>query len=265
MGQSGMMVVPLASILLGDYEVRTPESDPGLEELAASIAAVGLINPMTVEERPEGLYLVAGHRRYSACVLARIAEVPVCVRGADAGMSRRVSFAENYHRRDVTPMEQAAVMSDVLSSGEMTIEEVAGTFRRSVEWVRDQVALLEMPDDVQAALHRRQLSVAAGRQLAKISDDEYRGFLLKTGIENGLTERTAQMWVASWQAMVPVSATANLSANPEGAGPPRPAMLAICMACHDQFPPDGMCMVPVCPGCVAVLRERGLVGGRERR
>jgi ParB family chromosome partitioning protein len=258
-----MRVVPLASIMLGEYEVRSVEDDPGLVELAASIVAVGLINPMTVEERPEGLYLVAGHRRYSACVLGRIAEVPVCVRDASVPISLQVSFAENFHRRDVTPMEQAQRMSEVLEAGAMDVEGVAATFRRSVDWVQDQLRLLEFPADVQQAIHRRQLSVAAGRQLAKISDNEYREFLVKQGIEGGLTERTAIMWVAGWQAMCPVEATAGLVASPAPPVPGYHPPQAMCMGCHDTFSPDGMVPVFVCPGCCAVLREKGLAGSRR--
>jgi len=262
-GQTGMKVVPLSSILLGEYEVRSVEDDPGLVELAASIVAVGLINPMTVEERPEGLYLVAGHRRYSACVLARIGEVPVCVRDPSVPISLQVSFAENFHRRDVTPMEQAQRMSEVLQVGAMDMGQIAATFRRSVDWVRDQLSLLDFPPDVQAAIHARVLSVAAGRQLARITDNEYRGFLVKQGIEGGLTERTAIMWVAGWQAMCPVEATAGLVANPAPAAPGYHPPQAMCMGCHETFSPDGMVPVFVCPGCCAVLREKGLAGTRR--
>ena len=137
---------------------------------------------------------------------------------------------------------------------------MASTFHRSVDWVREQLWLLEMPMDVQGLVHERYLSVGAGRQLAKITDNEYRAFLCKTAVENGVTERTAAAWVAAWKAMVPADAAAGLTVNPAGALPVRLAPQGLCMGCHETFPPDGMVPVYVCPACVAVLRERGLAG-----
>jgi len=254
----GTRLVKLAEILVGGYEVRSIEEDPELVDLAKDIAENGLLNPLSVAVTPEGLRLVAGHRRYSACLLGHVVEVPVHVFEWDELERRRAAFGENFHRKDVTAVEQAAAIAEALEGGAMTVEQVAATFRRSVEWVRDQVALLAWPVDLQAAVHARQISVAAARELARVTDENYRAVLLRSAVENGVTARQASAWVCGWEACQPASAA--LAAELPAAGPgPRPLVPeTLCMGCHQAFAPDGMVPVLVCPACVAVLRECGL-------
>jgi len=254
----GQRMVKLAEILVGGYEVRSLEEDPELKDLAADIQANGLLNPLSVAATPEGLRLVAGHRRYSACLLGHVVEVPVRVFEWTEDERRRAAFSENFHRKDVTPMEQAAAIAEALEGGAMTVEQVAATFGRSVEWVRDQVALLAWPVDVQGAVHARQISVAAGRELARVTDENYRAVLLRSGVENGVTARQAAAWVAGWEASQPVGLALQAEAEP---GPARPGYVppeTLCMGCHAGFSPDGMVPVLVCPACVALLRQYGL-------
>jgi len=71
------------------------------------------------------------------------------------------------------------------------------------------------------------------------------------------------MWVAGWQAMCPVEATAGLVANPVPAAAGYHPPQSLCMGCHEPFSPDGMVPVFVCPGCCAILREKGLSGTRR--
>ncbi|HJX61074.1 MAG TPA: ParB/RepB/Spo0J family partition protein [Dehalococcoidia bacterium] len=253
-------LVNLAEILLGEYVVRTVDEDPGLPGLARSIAADGLMNPLTLEERPEGLVLVSGHRRYSACLMARLAEVPCRVYPAGQAKMIRMAFVENHHRKDVTPLEQAHRIGQVLDAGTMTVEEVAETFGRRVEWVEEQLAMLEWPGDVQEAVHLRQVSVAAGQHLAKIQDDSYRIFLVRMAVENGCTERTAISWVAGWRASVPAEQVAAAGA---AAGPERPGAiipLQICLACHQPREPSALAVAYLCVPCVVALREGRPVG-----
>src|SRR4030042_459112 len=147
-------LVNLAEILLGEDVGRTVDEDPGLPGLARSIAADGLMKPLTLEERPEGLVLVSGHRRYSACLMARLAEVPCRVYPAGQAKMIRMAFVENHHRKDVTPLEQAHRIGQVLDAGTMTVEEVAETFGRRVGWGGGQLAMVAWPGGVQEEVPR---------------------------------------------------------------------------------------------------------------
>lgn len=255
----GTRVVPLATILVGGYEVRSLEADPEIQDLAASIAAQGLLEPLLLRVTDEGLLLMAGHRRYQACILAHLVEVPVHVFECSDAESVGISFSENFHRRDVTPMEQAARIREVIEAGAMTVEQVAGTFRRSVEWVNDQLAMMAWPGNVQAGVHAGQISATAARELVRISDPVYRDSLLAQAISNGVTAATVRQWVWGWQAMVPLETLGTVEAAAAGSPAVRPAAVSLCIGCHGTMSPEGMVPVYLCPGCTATLRSGGRV------
>jgi ParB/RepB/Spo0J family partition protein len=255
--------VPLASIVVGDHEVRGAEDDPELASLAANIAENGLLEPLIVEDREGVLHLVAGHRRWSACNLARIPVVNVVVRKGSVQEMKRISWAENFHRKDLSAVQQARAIADVVADGTITIAEVAATFRRSVEWVKDQLEILSWPEDVQAAVHSRKLNVSAASNLAQIADPTYRAFLLQTAVNDGATARTTAGWLQGWQAQLPAGQVVlqEAPAGPPGAGPVLP--LSLCLGCRGEFSPAGLCPVFVCPTCVSHLREGRLAGGNR--
>ena len=247
--------VPLATIVVGDYEVRTAESDPELPALAESIRNDGLLVALGVVEKGDGLHLVHGHRRYSACIMARVSSVRVDVLEGDKAGLERASIIENYHRRDISAMERAAQIAAVVENGTMKVDELAEVFHRSVEWVNDQIAMMAWPGDVQGAVHRGQLSVGAAEHLAKIRDDSYRGFLVMQAVESGCTARTAQSWLAGWRAMLPVETVAAQTVSGGDGGAPRQAPQSMCVKCKGMMSPEGLVPVYVCPRCVVALRE----------
>lgn len=249
------MEVPLSEILVGEHEVRTPEEDPELVTLAQSIAEVGLVNPLTVRRTDKGYQLIAGHRRYSACVIARQSSVPVCVFEVEPVGGERLSIVENFHRRDLSPMEQAAQIAHAVDSGAMSVDELAGVFRRSVDWVRGQCEMMAWPEDVRVAVHSRRLSPSAARHLARIEDDATRMFYVETAMENGCTERTAVSWLQGWQAMRPAAEVVAEGPGPAAPGPARVAPQALCMKCGAESAAEALVPVFVCAGCVAALRR----------
>jgi hypothetical protein len=117
---------------------------------------------------------------------------------------------------------------------------------------------------VQEVVHARQLSPTAAGHLAKITDDEYRLFLLRNAIENGCSERTAIGWLQGWRAMIPAEQVAASPVQDER-GPMRPVVpRSVCLGCRESYPPDGLCMTWLCPTCLGVLQTGGTVS-RECR
>jgi len=256
---SESLVVPLASIRVGQYEVRTAEEDPDLPSLAASIREHGLLCAMGVVRRNGELHLVHGHRRYSACVMARLTEVRVDVLRDDPQMAQRASLIENYHRRDVSPMERAAQIAQILGSGLMTLQEVADVFHRSVDWVRDQVAMTEWPSDLVEMVHQRRISPTAAQHLAKIDDAAYRQFLERHAAEDGCTERTAIAWVQGYRGARPAEEV--LAEGAPGGTEPLPVVLprSICMGCHQPQEGGSLGVAYVCGPCLILLAQGGRI------
>jgi len=254
---SRLEVVAIALIHVGENEVRGAEDDPELPALAASIVQDGLIEPLLLDDRDGELHLVAGHRRYSACILARVSHVPCTIQRLDSAQAKRISFAENFHRKDLSPYQQASAIAEAVTAGFVSVEDVAKCFRRSVEWVKDQLAILEWPEDVLVAVHSRSLSVSAAGNLAKITDPVYRDFLIRTAVESGATARATSGWLQGWAAQQPADLVVSQPA-PAGPGLPAPVLpLSLCIGCRGEFSPQGMVPVYLCPVCVNRTREQG--------
>lgn len=252
-------LVALLDLVSGIFEERMEECDPDLVDLAESIKEVGLLQPIVVVERAEGLVIVAGHRRYAACRMAGVVEVPVRIMTGKESEIRGAVWAENHHRRDPSPIERAASIRQVLEDKGATEEEVAKSFRKGVDWVRRQVKMCEWPVDVLEAVHGRRLSVGAASHLAKVTDEEYRKYILMQAVENGVTERTTASWLQAWRMQAPQEEAVlaePLEGSPgQGAEPPR----APCAVCCDFLTPASMRYVGLCADCLDIIqaaRER---------
>lgn len=248
-------VVPLGKLIVGEHNVRMDGSDPELAALSDSIKDVGLIQPIVVEEREEGLLVVAGHRRYFACRMAGVIEVPVRILEADGGDAGAVVFAENEFRSQPTPIELAAAIKDRLGDGRMTEEAIANGFKRSIQWVRDQVALLDLPGDVTLAIHTKQLTAGAGRWLGKVEDEPYRRFLMENAIGNGITVRGAEAWYRGWVDSRPAAETVQI--EPPGGGLTSEAIVpkAPCGGCREDFRPAELVYGGYCGNCQDQIRQ----------
>ena len=251
----GATMIPRERIRADELGVRSDITAESVEDLAGSISRVGLINPISVRLVGNDYVVVAGHRRFAAIQTLGWEEVPCAVcTGSDVQVRERV-FAENFHRADVTPIEQACAIKDAVESGACTIEQVAGGFHRSTTWVRQQLAMLEWPDDVTAAIHAGILSVAAASNLACITDDTYREYLVRIASENGATARNTAAWLQAWQSSAPMEEAAEAEPVPPGRRVEAMVPQAPCFFCGEYSRTDALSMVPVCTGCVDQIRK----------
>ncbi len=248
-------VIPIGDIQVGDYALRMDEPDEGIDELAASIGRLGVISPLCVVADGDKFTLVAGHRRLVAARKAGLKAVPCIVTTKSVVISKETSMAENLFRKDLSPIELAGAMKDSLDTSDMMVSTLAAGLRRTEHWVRSMIALLMWPPDVQQAVHEGWLSVAAASNLALVTDDSYRGFLLRNAQENGATARTTAAWLQAWRSLSPPEQA--VQAEPAAAGD-RAAPLAPqapCICCSEVFRTDQLCHVPVCSACVTAIRN----------
>lgn len=249
--------VQIGEIKVGEHALRALEDDEGIDELAASIRRVGVLVPLVCRDESGVLHLVAGHRRIRAAERVGLESVPVVVGDYSDAQSKEVAFAENMFREDLTAVEIAAGMKDVLEQGETEIEDLARSVHRSKDWVGRMITMLAWPDDVLAAIHAGWLSVSAANNLALITDDVYRDFLLRNAFDSGATARTTAAWLQAWRSMQPVEDA--LQTEPGTAGsPPQPAVpQAPCICCGDVYRTDELSHVPACVSCIKLIREVG--------
>ena len=252
--------VPVEKIKVGENALRMEGQDDAIDELAASIARVGLLNPLVVIPDGEGFSVVAGHRRLAACKRAGLRQVNCCVRTMAPEESTEIAFVENMFRRDLSPIETAAGVKDTLDQGVMDVPGVAAALHRSVEWVQRMIALLDWPADVLEAIHAGWLSVSAAHNVALITEDTYRAFLLRNAKDSGATARTTAAWLQAWRSMEPVEQAVEAPPVPGEARTMPMVPQAPCLCCGQVFRTDQLSHVPVCSGCIQAIRSIGQSG-----
>jgi len=252
--------VLIKEIKAGEHDQRLETEDPDIPELAASILRIGIINPLILVAADDGLHLIAGHRRLVAARLAGLRVVPCIVRTSEKAVDSEITFAENFFRKDLSPIELAGALKDCMLRGTMTISELAAGFHRSEHWVRSMIAIGDWPSDVQEAIHVKAISVSAASNLALVTDPAYRSFLVRNAAEQGATARTTAAWLQAFQAMQPPEQA--ITAEPVPAGPAQVPLVpqAPCLCCAQQFPVNQMSHVPVCGACIRIIRQVGISG-----
>ncbi len=249
--------IPVEKIQVGDNALRMEFDDEDVSDLAASIRRIGIIVPLVVVAAGDGFSLVAGHRRLAAARCLALHSVPCLVRDQTKADAKEVSFAENLFRADLTPIEVAAGIKDVLDQKTMTVDELAAAVHHSKHWVTSMVDLLSWPADVQQAVHAGWLSISAGSNLALINDDTYRDFLLRNAHENGASARTTAAWLQAWRSMEPVEVAVTKEPGPADRASVPAIPQAPCLCCMQVFRTDELAHVAVCVGCINAIRGVG--------
>ncbi len=250
-----VLELPVEKIKAGEHAQRLEGEDEELAELTASISRVGILVPLVVSGGPDSFVVVAGHRRLAAAQRAGLQSVPCIVRKGDNAEQVEVSFAENLFRKDLSPLELACAVGDCLKNNIMTVMALAEALHRSVHWVKCQVALLSWPGDVLEAIHEGWLSVSAAANLALIEDETYRVFLLKNAREGGVTARVTAAWLQAWRAMAPAEEAITMEPVSKGTHQTPMVPQAPCIVCTNVFRTDELSHVPVCCGCIRIIRE----------
>jgi len=169
---AGFAEIPVEAIRPNPRQPRRSFDDEGLEELAASITAVGVLQPIVVRDAGDGTYeLVAGERRLRAAGLAGLASIPAVIRGEhDDETSLTQALIENLQREDLSPLEEAAAYRQLLEDFGLTHEEIAGRVGKSRSAVTNTLRLLQLPGPIQALLEEGAISAGHARALLGLGD-----------------------------------------------------------------------------------------------
>jgi len=145
--------------------------EDALEELARSIAARGVIQPVVVRPMGAGRYqLVAGERRWRAAQRARLHEIPAIVRQLDDREVTALALIENLQREDLNPIEEARAYQRLSEQDGLTQQEIATFVDKSRSHVANMMRLLALPGEVLTMVERGQLSMGHARALAVLPD-----------------------------------------------------------------------------------------------
>ena len=162
--QGGLSSIPVSSIVPLPGQPRKRFDEAALEELAASIAARGVIQPIIVTANGEGRFqLVAGERRWRAAGLAGLHEVPVVVREASEQERLELAIIENLQREDLNPIEEARALDNLMEVAGYTHEQLATRLGKDRSTISNALRLLKLPTQVQDLVQDGALSMGHAR------------------------------------------------------------------------------------------------------
>ena len=167
-----LRTLPVQQLQPGKYQPRMQMDASKLTELAESIKAQGVIQPIVVRELSPGKFeIVAGERRWRASQEAGLAEVPVVVRELDDRTVIAMALSENIQREDLNPLEEAQSLQRLINEFSLTHAEAAEAVGRSRAAVSNLLRLLELPPAIRALLEARRLEMGHARALLTLSPD----------------------------------------------------------------------------------------------
>jgi ParB family chromosome partitioning protein len=165
--------LPVAAIRKGRYQPRTRMDEESLRELAASIAAQGIVQPLLVRETAAGAYeLIAGERRWRAAQLAGLKDVPVMVRQVADEAALAVGLIENIQRENLAPVGEAGGRRRLLDGFGLAHQQVADTIGRSRTAVSNLLRLLNLDPGVREHLEARRLEAGHARAILALPREQ---------------------------------------------------------------------------------------------
>lgn len=182
----------LDDIIPNRFQPREVFDEKALKELAVSIKEHGVIQPIIVRNVNGKYEIIAGERRYKASALAGMTRIPAIIRDLDDKESSKVALLENLQRKNLNPIEEARTYQKILEIDQMTQEELAKTMGKSQSSVANKLRLLSLPDEVQDALLKEQISERHARALLNVTDTKKQSDLLKKVINNKMTVRALE-------------------------------------------------------------------------
>jgi ParB family chromosome partitioning protein len=187
--RGGIQMMPVSSIEPHLGQPRRHFDEEALDELAGSIRARGLIQPIVVRPHGHRYQIVAGERRWRAAQRARLHEIPVIVRDFDDAETLEVALLENIQRRDLNAIEEAEGYKRLIGEFGHTQEALGKLVHKSRSHVANLLRLLDLPEGVRKLVETGELSMGHARALIGAPDPEA---LAREIVERGLSVREAE-------------------------------------------------------------------------
>jgi ParB family chromosome partitioning protein len=201
-------MLPVDIIQRGKYQPRIDMHQESLQDLADSISAQGVVQPIVVRSIGEGRYeIIAGERRWRASQLAGLHEIPAVVRIVEDREAIAIALIENIQREDLNPLEEARALERLIREFEITHEQAAEAVGRSRAAVSNLLRLLDLEDAVKEMVEQGKLEMGHARALLALRGGQQIEAARQV-VNRGLTVRATEGLVKSLQRPQPVKLVA---------------------------------------------------------
>jgi ParB family chromosome partitioning protein len=194
-----LQTLPIEYMQRGKYQPRKDINPEKLQELADSIRAQGIIQPVVVRKiGPEKYEIVAGERRWRAAAYAGLHEVPVIIKDIDDRAAMAIALIENIQREDLNPLEAAEALRRLLDEFEMTHQQIADAVGKSRVTVTNLLRLMDLHPEVKKLLLKGQIEMGHARALLSLNGLKQLTAANKI-VKDGLTVRATERLVKESQ------------------------------------------------------------------
>ena len=185
-----------------------------IQELAVSIQENGLLQPIVVRPYLGKYQIIAGERRFRACKLAQLEEVPCVVQEMDEQQTATAAIVENIQRENLSPIEEALAYQQLLDNQNLTQEQLAQKVGKKQSTIANKLRLLQLPMTVQEAVRRKDITERHARALLKLDTTAKQNNMLREIMAKGLNvEQTEQKIKTKLEPKKPKPKTKSISQN----------------------------------------------------
>ena len=187
--ENGIHFLDINSISPNSKQPRKNFDDEKIDELAKSIEAHGILQPIMVRKTGEGYEIVAGERRWRAARKAGLKKIPSILRNLTEEQNMLVSIIENMQREDLNPMEEAEALSQMIITYGLTQEQISKSVGKSRPYITNVLRLLKLPAEIQEFVTNGSLSTGHARAIIGIEDRKVQLELAKYAVKEQISVR----------------------------------------------------------------------------
>ena len=191
-----IQMVPIAQILANQFQPRKRFVQEDLESLAESIKQNGILQPILVRRKGDGVYeVIAGERRLRAAKLAILSKVPVVIRNSKNDESTILALVENLQRKDLNPMEEAKAYSQLIGEFSLTQEQVAEKVGRERSSVANILRLVSLPSEIQRLIELEKITMGHAKVILGFGNSKMQIVLANRIVRDQLSVRNVEQLI----------------------------------------------------------------------
>lgn len=199
-GSSQISEIEVSLITPNPDQPRSTFNQEALDELAASISEVGIIQPLTLRKSGDGRYqIISGERRYRAAKQVGLQSVPAYIREADDTELTEMALIENIQREDLNAIEIALTFKKLIEQYNLTQEQLSQRIGKKRTTIANFLRLLKLPAEIQLGLQNKRLDMGHARALLSVNDPALQLKLYNETLKKGLSVRQVEQLAKDWQ------------------------------------------------------------------
>ncbi|HBR57653.1 MAG TPA: hypothetical protein DEA22_09315 [Blastocatellia bacterium] len=191
-GDSAISEIDIDLIEPNPEQPRTRFAEKALDELAQSISANGIVQPVVVRRAGARFQIVAGERRWRAAQRAGLRRIPAAVREVSDEKLLELALIENIQRQELNPIEEAKAYRKLIDTIGLTQEEVANRVGRERSLIATSLRLLRLPEDIKRLIEEEKISAGHGRALLMLSETSLQRKIARAIIDKAMSVREAE-------------------------------------------------------------------------